>query len=815
MSQALAGTPQFMVAIGATSPTQAATLGMITTLCAHAGVAVGSGAMANVGLPIWQVLQNFATSTLVSNALAEPIANFQNLLLAGGTAPAGSILTLPGTPGASLTLTAGIDSPTQGFASGHGATATSAGAVFTAAAVNNPPLGVTNSLSIGDNLQTTGAAVGDTTLMFTAVPSVFPNLPDPTAITMNGVNAVVVDNISGGLAGFSGVITGLTSATVTGGDLGNVRLGVAGNGLNTALTDVTMDVNHTFTAWMTTAAFAGAPTGTVHLTGVDATVNLNTTGTGGYAQLDVDSGGTTGNTLVLNTNADTTANITVLGTGVEPLTISGTALNIGNLHTFNGTAATGALDVFFNGFGAVAATGGAGDDTFTFTVAAGDAGSFSGSGSTVDGGAGTNTLVIQADTGTILDGAGDNAGIKNIATVVHDTVNADGATGNFTADLTGLAPATVFDLNGSYFNTGTLVDHTIDVTNIANDQTVEFSGSGGILTLAAPAPLELDAQINLQLSNAPDVLDQLIVAPGLASLNVHGLDGGGSIANVSTVADNVNIDGDSFVTFGTSFAGGFTHTSPLEARGGVIDALTDTGGVDVWLPHLPAFGANGTTIAGNAGWIQTFIGGTGSNFVHVDQFGGDVIDFTGAGASTAEFNIANFSSGHPINDLGIPLGTPHQYNNVLGFAADDTINVVSAPALVSGGLAGVSFTNGTGVVPTLPGPATDTFDFTTDTVLANASIDPFNFIKIDPPIGVTTGSTVQAGFAEAMGTLGSITVGGGTHAYLTSFYDSNTGEAVIGAVHATGLIVGADHIDVIGLVHMSAATYAGFTPHFT
>ena len=104
MSQALAGTTNFMIAIGATSPDQPATIGMINALAANAGVAVGAGALANVGLPIWQVLQNFATSTLVSNALAEPIANFQNLLLAGAT-PAGNILTLPGTPGASLTLT--------------------------------------------------------------------------------------------------------------------------------------------------------------------------------------------------------------------------------------------------------------------------------------------------------------------------------------------------------------------------------------------------------------------------------------------------------------------------------------------------------------------------------------------------------------------------------------------------------------------------------------------------------------------------------------------------------------------------------------
>ena len=109
-----------MVAIGATSATQPATIGMINALAAKAGVAVGPGAQALVGQPIWVALQTFATSTLVSNALAAPIANFQNLLLAGGPAPAGSLLTLPGTPGSSLTLTTGVDTPTTGFSGGHG-----------------------------------------------------------------------------------------------------------------------------------------------------------------------------------------------------------------------------------------------------------------------------------------------------------------------------------------------------------------------------------------------------------------------------------------------------------------------------------------------------------------------------------------------------------------------------------------------------------------------------------------------------------------------------------------------------------------------
>ena len=66
-----------------------------------------------------------------------------------------------------------------------------------------------------------------------------------------------------------------------------------------------------------------------------------------------------------------------------------------------------------------------------------------------------------------------------------------------------------------------------------------------------------------------------------------------------------------------------------------------------------------------------------------------------------------------------------------------------------------------------------------------------------------------------MGPLGSIVVSG-SHEFLASFYDTTTSQAVVETVHSVGgLITGADHVSVVGLVHMSAADYAAFTPHFT
>lgn len=97
MSQALAGTPQFMAEYGTTSASEPATLAFVTKIAANIGVAVGPGALLNVGLPVWQVLQNFVESPKAIASLQAPIVNLQNLLLAGQT-PTGSIFTLPPPP---------------------------------------------------------------------------------------------------------------------------------------------------------------------------------------------------------------------------------------------------------------------------------------------------------------------------------------------------------------------------------------------------------------------------------------------------------------------------------------------------------------------------------------------------------------------------------------------------------------------------------------------------------------------------------------------------------------------------------------------
>jgi hypothetical protein len=796
MSQALAGTPQFLAEYGLTSSSQLATTGFINQLLVNLGLnpATHPGAFNNVGVPVAQVLQNFVTSQPVIASLNTPIVNFQNALLAGGTFPTGSILTVG--PGGALNLTTAIDTPTAGFG-GQGGTATQPGATFSALPGSNV-LGASNTLNAGDDLEATGAALGDSTLNYTAVLSATGNPALVSGLTMNGVSAANITNLNapGVQAGFSGTITGLTTATLTTADTGPVTLGTAGNGLNTALTTVNVNAGHNFTAHMTAAAFTVAPTGTLSVNGgVTTTVALDSLATTGYASLTVNSagpGGTTANDLIFNLNeaVGTTNTTTLTVTGAEALVISGSALNIDNLHTFNGngtttTPDTGGVDATFtnaDGVGHVDATGGSGVNTFTFDETAAGLASFT-SASTVDGGTGTtNTLGIEANTGVILL-AGVGAGITGIATIEHTT---DGlATGNLTADLSQMGSATTLDLAGDYNA------FFVNVTNITNAQTVEFSGSDlANLTLAHATPVVATDVINFEMNSTdtgPLTLAQLTVAAGLSVVNIDstGTASDNIISNVSTIADNITVTGGTHLILGDSAADAYTLPN------GTINAIGATAGVDAFLSPT-------------AGTAQTFVAGGGTNFANlfsaaVGAAGGGVIDFSHGGTDTVQFNDTQFA-GFALND------TAHNFNQVLGFtAALDSVNVSTS---------GIPTVYTDTAAPVAALDPTTAFNFTTGTSVS-ATTTHSNLIDITTPITTTAGETAQAAFSAAIGTAAAngITVSGILSHVLLSFYDNTTGQAVLATATPDFpfnpfVIDNASTIHVVGLIHESAAAYA-------
>ena len=151
-----------------------------------------------------------------------------------------------------MTLTTGIDTPTQGFTTGSGGTATTAGAIFQADPAAGT-LGLNNTLNTGDILLATGAAAGASTLNYMAVLGTAGLLANPgyaTGVTMTGISTLNISNQANLLgigllpSGFQGNITGLTTVNDGFGGIGSVagvQLGNTGQGLNTVLQTVNIN----------------------------------------------------------------------------------------------------------------------------------------------------------------------------------------------------------------------------------------------------------------------------------------------------------------------------------------------------------------------------------------------------------------------------------------------------------------------------------------------------------------------------------------------------------------------------------------------
>ena len=414
----------------------------------------------------------------------------------------------------------------------------------------------------------------------------------------------------------------------------------------------------------------------------------------------------------------------------------------------------------------------------------------------------------------LLAGVGPN--ITNTQTI-EQISNDEGSffvTANTSADMSLAGSATTLALDANYdgFN--------VNVTNLTNADTVTYGGTGptdtstgsdlGTLTLSHATPIGLLSTISLTLDSTSSptdlTIDQLVVAPtspALAALNVDSTGDAGTnvISDVHLVAANVVISGGTALEFGDSFADGYS------LLGGTIDATASTGNVTTFLSL--------TTGAGSTIAAQTFIAGHGTDFVNVANSGGDQIDFSVGGTDTVQFFSALATGNHPLADLGPPTAL-NNYNNVLGFtAAHDSININTGAANIP-----TSFTDTGGLVTNTPiPPATTTpvtaLNFTTGTTI-NGTLSHDNFIDFVNPVNTSAGETAQMGFAAAVGGgLSSIQVfAPGGHNYLFSYYDATDGEAVIGTAASVNVlgsqfITANSTIHVIGLIHESAADYAG------
>jgi hypothetical protein len=302
MSQALADTPQFKALYGVTGAT-IATAAAVTALCEGIlGVSPGPEALLNAGLPVWQVLQNFAQSSQLSNelagvSLAGP-SKFVVTEIASGLAfnfrvdsGATNVESLNSTNNVTfLNLGTGANVEVSGAATATGTTVNSTYAVPTSpvsfqfdggvkgVTINNDTSG---SAPTNETILSTGAANGSTA--------------DPDFVTASAGQHTVGSLIINATAN---LVTGLDNGDFT----STATLTVLGAA---ALVDLTASsTNSTFS----TVSASGLTNGALHIEASSALTSF-TGGRGGGNELlydgtgisasatAIDGGGGTGNTL--------------------------------------------------------------------------------------------------------------------------------------------------------------------------------------------------------------------------------------------------------------------------------------------------------------------------------------------------------------------------------------------------------------------------------------------------------------------------------------------------------------------------------------
>jgi hypothetical protein len=694
---------------------------------------------------------------------------------------------LPSVVGNDFTLTIGVDD----FSTSQ------AGAEFNAPAAGNPPLGTTNTLNTGDSLEST---VGDATLNFVAVNDFLGNPSFAVGVTMAGIATANIQNLSLGLAGFAGDITGLTTVSISGNPFGDVQLGLSGLGLNTALETLninTGDINlgGDVNIWIESSAFSGGEGLDINLDGVGSFVDLNVTGGANFYESVNISSLTSANNIELDTNAATIATITV--DGDQDLEASGSALFMDTLELFDGSAATGALTAFFGGTGDVTVEGGSnddhftfgsgngavtvngndGDDTFTFLTNAFSGPTF-GPEDLADGGAGDNTLQLQADEGTLL-AVGVGASIINIQTIVHFEVPV-GSTGLLTVDMSESGSANVLELNADYNGNG------VTITELQNTDTVVYSGhdlgtfTNVFLTLEHASPLGI---FNLVMAASDPLSGGTSDVGGTHTINDIQTNNG-VLLNIDSIGDavlneiltadlldlNIAITGDVDLVLGSqNFAYSFDD--------GIIDASTFEGDLTVFI----------------GGGDQTVFAGLGDDLVILTSNDDDLIDLSAGGDDTALFQAVD-GEGDVIS--------VNNYTTVAGFeVGNDTIAIdVHFPNQIN-----LQETDGDNVNA---GDAVEIYSLIINLDDDLSGVD-VNFIKFDAAIS-SVGLDLQETFDFYMDKT-KIEVDGDADNILMAMYDTSTGSAIVFQANPDNTILEAgDDVDMIALVPMSQADFATF-----
>jgi hypothetical protein len=691
---------------------------------------------------------------------------------------------------APLTLTAGVDSPTEGFTSGHGAVATAPGAVFTANPVSGEN-GLNNSLNTGDNLQD---SFGDGTLNLTSVLGgglgFLGNPGFAAGVTMNGISTLNVTNQGSLLGlgvfatGFQGNVTGLQTVNVGFNGLGSiagVQLGNVNQGLNTPLK--TVNINQfagnplifglfgalpVFSADIAQSAASAANSLTINLNGNLGRTSVIGAGIpigGGAATISIANDGAAGTaaapnlsygTQIYNTGTNTK---TYLQLEAQPDGFLGGILGALGVPSVDGTTT-----FKFTGAGELAVGQDiAGDHQFVQDIdASGTTGHVVITGATA--GTGTTAYATTANPGALY---GSTAGfLDNTGTTAFNLTKFELGSGTTFLDVSSATGAQVKALTTT---PGTLV--ALDNEIVVKDAAAKGANFGGIKGFSI-----LGIGGSAFADGAGGTIDLANLTPaGLTTIDFVTLSSAATVFNNQTVALTVNTydngNGNAITVGAVGPASGTTDVFTLklgnaahnDGNFGPLDGAGSVGAVTLFGDEVVNFIATGQTATGVPGIVDTI----GFVALTPSTFGNEKVTISGTtalniGVGTGLGAIADWDGTALLNQNNMGIvdtntgvttfggatggGTPLffvPFGSDNGIALGYSTNALTIDASTSGGLimqagdANYSFvtnlgdqiTGSTTASNALAGSlGNDTFKatFGTDTIATNGGADTIN-----------------------------------------------------------------------------------------
>lgn len=764
--------------VGASALTAAATQNV--TMGVTGAVGAADAISLNGGLAVSVT----ATDTVASTATADGITIGATTAATGAVTVTNTVTSTDETAGG--TTSAGAIAVTGGTTVNVTQTMVASAAAIAAVRTGNL---TTNNTQGQIDVTGSSATTAVTVVQSAAVTAVASATAGVSGLINGAVNILDVNRTSATAAGTitTATVTNAGATTVNSGALNTLNLGGTLTTVNAGtLGALTTPANTALTVNLTGAVSTGALTVDTDIT----TINI--------------SGAGTANTLADLVNASATA-VNISGTAgvtITANTLAGAAVITSTNSA--GTTLTQALGVnqqFVGGAGAdsvsVAATTkainmGDGNDTVIISTET------LGTGGTINGGAGTNTIVANTN-GSTLSANANITGFTTLRVAGAAAQGAHNATG-FTALEVGL--------------TGTNLAGAMSFTNVAAGTTLTYRATTGQTSAYTLANATGTSDVlNLTLSSAANINTGALTAAGIETVNITNTDtttttASGINTNTMTLtaaaATTINVTGNAGLAL---TATGSTAVTTFNASG-VTGLAADAAALAVTYASLNATrtaavaitgGSGNDTLTGNAA-IDTINGGLGNDIIDGGT-GADVID-GGAGTNTfvavaaATATVEGVGTG-TTDGMAINLGTTAVTAATINAAMGGTIGLSAASASLAAGTAQYIFAT-----------QSNLFATTTDT-LANIQ-NVTGTASNDYIVGSTANNVINAGDGIDQIILGTATVGGSDTVRIASAAAANRdiiSGFTAGAVTATG------QADVIN-INTALATLTG-TDNFT